>query len=330
MEDISDFSSEEERAPRVHKQSQQHAPFLYQLGNQEHPDVTAYRRQHPGATLAQIVAHFAKSPPSARSEPTTTQAPKKAAPKRKEPTTPAKPRAPASSKKKKEAGEPNLEFSSGKSAARHFLKTFFSRLAFNDDGKRPDTPHRHGKKHRAVIAFEDSLQLLQLFKLHPSGRQRDRLAEAAERGEDAAWSAEPIRMPSELVRMIKKNAEFTLAKRDPESYRTFVLCFDKGKFVPPTKSEEQADRDQSVLHRLQETERDAEEGEGTDLPGASLQGSTKVIERSYVPHAEQRPYLRLDQGFHSEWDEAMTDREGTRQVRNSDEKRRFCRGLRSR
>lgn len=230
--------------------------------------------------------------------------------KRKTPATPRGNTVAAARKKTKEAGEPNLEFGSGKSAARHFLKTFFHSLAFSEEGK-PDTCHLHGRRHSAQLAFEDSLQQLQLFKLHPSQRQRF-LLEKESAQEEGGGSVEPIRMPLDLVRMMKKNAEYTLNKRGGGSYDTYVLCFDKGRFVPPTKKEEEADRDAGVVARLREQEEEAEAQQETPTPGASLQGTSKIFEASHVPHAEQRPYLRLHQGFHCEWDEAMTDREGTR------------------
>jgi hypothetical protein len=235
---------------------------------------------------------------------------------------PSKPVAAAPRKKTKApTGEPKLEFGSGKSAARHFLKTFFGSLVFPDESQgRPDTRTLHRREHVAHIALEDSLQQLQLFKLHPSGRQRDLLAKQAEAEADGDYSrsaqVEPIQMPLDLVRMMKKNAEYTLNKRGGGTqYSTYVMCFDRAEDVPITKREEQADRDATVVQRMrdQEAEAEAMDIDGGGLPGAALAGTTKVVERSQLPHAEQRPYLRLHEGFHCEWDEAMTDRLGTRE-----------------
>lgn len=221
------------------------------------------------------------------------------------------PKAPGAKVRKNAAGEESINFGSGKAAGRHFLAHYLSDRAFRT-GAHP----RKGEQMPSVC-FEDSLQNLQMFKLKPSARRMEALKELAmeEATQDPEsllygrddidvkqWMLEPVRTVVELIGMMVHAPNYGLSSR--RGYDTYVMCFDKANFTPPTKGEEQADRDQDVMEQLRA------ERESTAVVLANY--SKKVVEQDAMPHPDRRPYLVPDVGFPWDYDEALTDRQGTR------------------
>ena len=219
------------------------------------------------------------------------------------------PRAPGGKVTKNKEGEELLDFGSGKSSGRHFLEHYLGDRVFTR-GKRPVPPEGPSR-----VCFEDSLQILQTFKLKPSFTRREELKELHAAGADPddilfgmneqdakAWALEPIRTVVELIRMMARGANYGLGRG---GYDVYVPCLDLAKRVPETKAETQQDRDQSVVDKMRADRAKTMEELATF--------SNKVILPSDgIPHTQRRPFLCPSKGFPEDYDEGLTDRMGTR------------------
>ena len=160
----------------------------------------------------------------------------------------------------------------------------------------PDAFHDGAvQSHVADVTFEDCLQSLKSIgagSLDPA----------------ALDDSCVISSGKHLLMSMKKSAESVLERTMCDTY---VMCFDKYRYVPVVKGVEQTQRNKKNLK--------AEQENSSSSPGAPKRKNASVPKprdprpRDGISFQERRPYLVLDQPLPADWKGAMEDRQDTLQ-----------------